>query len=143
MSKHFRRRAITRAEADAMKKEPAVLLVEDEPLLGELMTEALTDQGFDVHAAPDAGDALRYLLSGAEVDVLFTDIDLGGGMDGAALAQLAREMRPQLPVVYTSGRRAPDDIAKVAGAAFLPKPYSLDDVSATLGRVARKGSGAD
>src|SRR4051812_6289929 len=51
-----------------MKKEPAVLLVEDEPLLGELMTEALIDQGFEVHAAPDANNALRHLLSGAEVD---------------------------------------------------------------------------
>lgn len=121
-----------------MKKEPAVLLVEDEPLLGELITEALTDQGFEVHAAPDAGDALRYLLSGAEVDVLFTDIDLGDGMDGAALAQLAREMRPKLPIVYTSGRRAPSDIAAVPGAAFLPKPYSLEDVRVTLGQLVRK-----
>ena len=83
-----------------------ILFVEDEPLLGELMTEALTDKGFDVEVAPDAGHALRYLLSGAEVDVLFTDIDLGEGMDGATLARLAREMRPQLPVVYASGRRS-------------------------------------
>src|SRR5205085_9699949 len=132
MSKHFRRRVIALAEADAMKKEPAVLLVEDEPLLGELMTEALTDQGFEVHAAPDARDALRYLLSGADVDVLFTDIDLGGAMDGAALAQLAREMRPKLPIVYTSGRRSPNEIAAVPGAAFLPKPYSLDTVRKML-----------
>ena len=121
-----------------MKKEPAVLLVEDEPLLGELLTEALTDQGFDVHAAPDAGDALRHLLSGADVDILFTDIDLGAGMDGATLAQLAHEMRPRLPIVYTSGRRSADQFTAVPGAAFLPKPYSLDDVSATLGRAMRK-----
>jgi len=47
-----------------------ILFVEDEPLLGELMTEALTDRGFDVQVAPDAGHALRYLLSGTEVDVL-------------------------------------------------------------------------
>src|SRR5947209_12491865 len=137
MSKQFRQRVISIAEGEAMKKELAVLLVEDEPLLGELMTEALIDQGFDVHAAPDAGDALRYLLSGAEVDILFTDIDLGGGMDGAELAQLAREMRPKLPVVYTSGRRLPDQVAAVPGAAFLSKPYSLDDVSATLGQMMR------
>ena len=125
-----------------MKKEPAVLLVEDEPLLGELMTEALSDQGFDVHVAADAGDALRYLVSGAAVDILFTDIDLGGGMDGAALAQVARQMRPKLPIVYTSGRRSREQIAAVADAAFLPKPYSLQDVSATLGQVMRKNGGA-
>lgn len=124
-----------------MKKEPAVLLVEDEPLLGELMTEALIDQGFEVHAAPDARDALRHLLSGADVDVLFTDIDLGAGMDGAALAQLAREMRPKLPIVYTSGRRSLNEIAAVPGAAFLSKPFSLDDVQKTLAKLVR-GSAA-
>ena len=123
-----------------MKKEPAVLLVEDEPLLGELVSEALTDQGFEVHAAPDAGRALRYLLSGAEVDVLFTDLDLGKGMDGAALAQLAREMRPKLPIVYTSGRRSLTDIAAVPGAAFLPKPYSLDTVRKTLAELIHSGA---
>ena len=123
-----------------MKKDPAVLLVEDEPLLGELMTEALIDQGFEVHAAPDANNALRHLLSGAEVDILFTDIDLGGGMDGAELARLVREMRPTLPIVYTSGRHLPDRVATVPGAAFLPKPYTLDDVSATLGQIVRQSA---
>ena len=74
------------------------------------MTEALTDKGFEVEAAPDAGHALRYLLSGADVDILFTDIDLGEGMDGATLAQIAREMRPSLPIVYASGRRSMEQI---------------------------------
>jgi len=118
-----------------MKKEPAVLLVEDEPLIGELMTEALIDQGFEVHSAPDAREALRHLLSGAHVDILFTDIDLGGGMDGASLGQLAREMRPKLPIVYTSGRCAPDQIAAVPGSAFLSKPYSLETVRKTLAQM--------
>jgi two-component system, response regulator PdtaR len=121
-----------------MKKEPAVLLVEDEPLLGELMTEALIDQGYEVHAAPDAKHALRYLLSGADVDVLFTDIDLGTGMDGAALAKLAREMRPKLPVVYTSGRRSMNDIPAVPDAAFLPKPFSLEALRTTLAQIVRQ-----
>ena len=109
-----------------------ILFVEDEPLLGELMTEALTDKGFDVEVAPNAGHALRYLLSGAEVDVLFTDIDLGEGMDGAALARLAREMRPKLPVVCASGRRSVEQLDTVPGSVFLPKPYSLNQVDATI-----------
>jgi DNA-binding response OmpR family regulator len=116
-----------------MKTEQrTILFVEDEPLLGELMTEALTDKGFDVEVAPSAGHALRYLSSGAEVDVLFTDIDLGEGMDGAKLAQLARAMRPQLPVVYASGRRSVDQLDTVPGSIFLPKPYSLAQVDATI-----------
>ena len=116
-----------------MKTEPKiVLLVEDEPLLGELMTEALTDKGFAVVAATDAGGALRHLLSGADCDLLFTDIDLGAGMDGATLARLVHAMRPALPIVYTSGRRSPHEFATVPGAAFLPKPYSLSDIDATI-----------
>jgi CheY-like chemotaxis protein len=112
-----------------------ILFVEDEPLLGELMTEALTDKGFVVEVVSDAGRALRYLLSGAAVDVLFTDIDLGAGMDGAQLAQLAREMRPDLPVVYASGRRSMDQFRTVPNSIFLPKPYSLSQVDQTLARI--------
>src|SRR3954471_5087226 len=103
MSKQFQCAVISLAEGEAMKKDPAVLLVEDEPLLGELMTEALIDQGFEVHAMTDAGSALRHFLSGADVAVLFTDIDLGHGMDGATLARIVHEMRPRLPIAYTSG----------------------------------------
>ena len=120
-----------------MKKE-IVLLVEDEPLLGELMTEALTEKGFEVHSAPDAGDALRFLLSGADVDILFTDIDLGAGMDGVNLARIAHEMRPSLPIIYSSGRRGAGQIDAVPGSAFLPKPYSLSDVDATIAQLIGK-----
>ena len=117
------------------------MLVEDEPLLGELMTEALIDHGFDVLAMADAGSALRHLLSGADVDVLFTDIDLGAGMDGATLAQIVHEMRPRLPIVYTSGRRSQFD--RVPGAPFLPKPYTVDHVGATLQQlIAQNGQHA-
>ena len=58
------------------------------------------------------------------VDVLFTDINLAGDMDGAALARLAREMQPDLPVIYASSRAnllTPD--ARVPGSIILPKPY--------------------
>ena len=73
-----------------MEPGPKVLLVEDEPMLSELLTEALTDKGFAVHAAPNADGALEHLRSGADVDIMFTDIDLGAGMDGAQLACIAR-----------------------------------------------------
>ncbi len=125
-----------------MKAEQrTILFVEDEPLLGELMTEALTDKGYAVEVATDANHALRYLLSGAEVDILFTDIDLGEGMDGAKLAQLAREMRPRLPVVYASGRRSMEQFPTVPDSTFLPKPYSLNQVDQTIAGIVAKKSG--
>jgi CheY-like chemotaxis protein len=100
-----------------------VLLVEDELLISAWVAEVLSELGFAVQTATNAVDALRYLASDP-VDVLFTDINLEGGMDGAALARRAREMQPDLPVVYASARPTMlDQSARVPGAIFVPKPY--------------------
>src|SRR5580658_7225114 len=100
-----------------------VLLVEDEYLISEWVAQALSEQGFAVQTAANAADALGHLASD-QVDVLFTDINLPGGMDGAALARRARELLPNLPVVYASARAtmlSPE--ARVPGAIVVPKPY--------------------
>jgi CheY-like chemotaxis protein len=101
-----------------------VLLVEDEFLISEWVAESLSEQGFAVHAANNAVDALRYLAT-ERVDVLFTDINLPGGMDGATLASRAREFLPDLPVVYASARvNVLDPTLRVPGSIFVPKPYA-------------------
>jgi CheY-like chemotaxis protein len=114
-----------------------VLLVEDEMLISEMVAEVLAEHGFEVHAVATAKDALRHLTCGAPCDILFTDINLAGGMDGAVLAQIAREMRPDLPVVYASGRFGRiEELKAVPGSAFLPKPYDLGQLCAVLEMVA-------
>jgi CheY-like chemotaxis protein len=67
-----------------------------------------------------------------EVDVLLTDINLPGSMDGVMLAWRARELRPNIPVIYASARAATlSPEARVPGAIILPKPYE----PALLGRL--------
>ena len=101
-----------------------ILLVEDEFLIAGWVAQALSEQGFAVHAVSNARDALRHLAA-APVDVLFTDINLPAGMDGAALARRARELLPDLPVVYASARVAAlERHERVPGAIFVPKPYA-------------------
>jgi CheY-like chemotaxis protein len=119
-------------KAMVRRDEPIrVLLVEDEYLISEWVAESLSEQGFAVHAAANAADALRYLAT-APVDVLFTDINLRGAMDGAMLARRARELLPHLPVVYASGRpNVLDPAVRVPGSIFVPKPY----VPALVGRI--------
>ena len=113
-----------------------VLVVEDEMLIGEMDRTVLADEGFDVHVSADAGDALRYLKSGKKVDVLFTDIDLPGEMDGGMLAHRAREMRPELPVVYASGKEfGARHTARVPGSIFLEKPYDPHQASMLLAQM--------
>ena len=108
-----------------------VLLVEDEFLISEWVAELLSEQGFAVHTASNAVEALRYLAA-EPVDVLFTDINLSGGMDGAALARRARALLPDLPVVYASARaNLLDPTLRVPGSIFVPKPY----VPALVGRI--------
>jgi CheY-like chemotaxis protein len=65
--------------------------------------------------------------------VLLTDLNLGPGLDGSGLAKLARELRPDLPVVYVSGSvRRIEQLQPVPGAAFIPKPYVPEQVCEML-----------
>jgi len=115
-----------------------ILLVEDEALISDLVTDALVEQGFAVHAVETADDALRYLEGGGAVDVLFTDINLPGAIDGAELAVLARTLRPDLPIVYASGRFTASDLNPlVPRSIFLAKPYDPADVCTLISRLAQ------
>ena len=117
-------------------RRTCVLVVEDEALISKLVTEVLSESGFSVHAVEAGEDALRYLESGAEVDVLFTDINLLGPMDGATLAQEVRAQRPELPIVYCSGRYSPSALAPpVTRSVFVRKPYSPDALCRLLERL--------
>jgi CheY-like chemotaxis protein len=108
-----------------------LLLVEDEFLISEMVAEDLSEQGFSVCAVSNARDALSHLASKA-VDILFTDVNLPGGMDGMALARRAREMNPHLPVVYASGHVSAFGLeACVPGSIFIAKPY----LPSVVGRV--------
>jgi len=130
-------------QANISQNEPIhVLFVEDELLISEWVSESLVGQGFEVQTVSNAADALQRLGS-LQVDVLFTDINLPGGMDGAALARRAREMLPHLPVVYASARATLlKQDARVPGSIIVPKPYEPMLVGRLLAAAARAASSA-
>jgi CheY-like chemotaxis protein len=111
-------------EPKVQESEPIhVLVVEDEFFICELVAQVLSQNGFSVRTAMNAADALRNLAA-EPVDVLFTDINLPGGMDGAALARRARQLQPNLQVVYASARATMlEPEARVPGAIIVTKPY--------------------
>ncbi len=111
-----------------------VLVVEDEALICVDTADTLEHQGFEVHIALSAEEALRRLRGGLPIDILFTDINLAGPMSGETLAVLARELLPDLTVVYTSGTvEAPS--RGVEGSRFVAKPYSPERVGRMLDRM--------
>lgn len=112
-----------------------IVLVEDEFLISEMVGEALSDDGFEVHAFGNAETALRHLSAGAPVDLLLTDINLPGEMDGATLALRARELCPWLPVIYASAHGA-GAFRTVPGAGFVAKPYAPEQVCALVRQLA-------
>jgi CheY-like chemotaxis protein len=111
-----------------------VLFVEDEALISDLVCDVLSEGGFDVHLEGTADGALRYLQDGNDIDILFTDINVPGDIDGAELASKARELRPELPVIYTSGRAIPGEL--VPRSVFVNKPYDLDHLCKLIRRLA-------
>ncbi|HEX3503590.1 MAG TPA: response regulator [Xanthobacteraceae bacterium] len=115
-----------------------VLFVEDEFLISEWVTQSLSEQGFCVQAVSTAAEALLALRTDP-VDILFTDINLPGDMDGATLARRAREMQPDLPVVYASATwsHLVDPAERVPGSSFVPKPYEPTAVGRLLAATVR------
>ena len=114
-------------------ERPVVLVAEDEALVRLLAVEVLDEAGFDVVETASGVEALSVLQARSDVDLLLTDVDMPGGLDGFHLARLAEERFPGTAVLIVSGKMRPGPADLPPGAFFLPKPYGLD----VLVRVAR------
>lgn len=116
-----------------------VLLVEDEPLIRMILSEALADEGFEVLEAA-SGDEAAGLAERAGFDLLLTDIQMPGRLDGVALARHLLQSRPDLPVIYVTGRpESLDRIERRHRDAYIRKPYSPSEVIAVVRRMLRAG----
>lgn len=103
-----------------------MLLVEDESLVLLVAQDALEAGGYEVLPAQLASEALNFLDSRiAELSGLVTDIRLPGGSDGWEIARHARELKADLPVVYTTGDSASDwPVKGVPNSVVVQKPYA-------------------
>ena len=105
---------------------PIILVVEDDQLIQSLIEETLSDGGFE-SAIVASGEEAVTLLRGhkGKYRALVTDINLKGKMDGWEVAQHAREIEPDFPVVYMSGAAAADWTSKgVPHSIMLEKPFA-------------------
>jgi DNA-binding NtrC family response regulator len=109
-------------------------VVEDQLIILENMRQELEDEAFHVLAAASAEEA-RALIDepGQRIDAAFLDIDLGPGDNGFCVARHAREVMPELPVIYTSGGVRGGLLSeRVQGSLFVAKPYYPSQVGALL-----------
>ncbi len=111
---------------------PAVLIVEDEPLVRLLAVDIVEGMGVAALEASDAEEALAMLQAHPEVAVLFTDVDMPGSMNGLRLAACVHERSPAIAIIVTSGKSLHSDAALPENSTFLPKPYHVAELTALL-----------
>lgn len=112
-----------------------VLLVEDEEQVRVLAESYLEQQGHKVLSAGTPEGAIALLEQTQSINLLFTDLDLKGNVEaGITLAQEAIKRWSHLKVLYTTGQDLTDGMKArfVSNSAFLPKPYTVEELSTTL-----------
>jgi CheY-like chemotaxis protein len=115
-----------------------VLVVEDERELREIITRTLIRHGYRVFQAVDGNDALKIWEEYKnEIELLFTDVIMPGGINGRELAERLLGQKPKLKVIYSTGYSADalgKDFQLDLNSNYLPKPYLPED----LARIVRR-----
>lgn len=127
------------APAPALRLVPAagerrrkVLLVDDDEDVRRVAVDLVTGLGYEVIVASSGPEALELLATVTDIDVLFTDVIMPGGMDGGQVAEKARQLRPGVKVLFTSGYFEGALVRKgniAANTHFLVKPYRRKDLA--------------
>ncbi|MCE6076813.1 response regulator [Agrobacterium vitis] len=104
--------------------EPIALVVDDEPLILMNTSDMISDEGFAVVEATTADQAYAFLDKHSSLQLLFTDVQMPGELDGFGLARVVAERWPHICVVIASGAAVPgpDDIPD--NATFITKPFT-------------------
>ena len=116
----------------APRGDETILVVEDDADLRETVVTSLSQLGYRALAAANADAALRILSGSETVDLLFTDVMMPGGTLGPALAKRARELRPGLDVLYTTGYAEQSVLGHGSGVSpsdVIQKPYRNEDLA--------------
>jgi signal transduction histidine kinase/CheY-like chemotaxis protein len=112
-----------------------VLIVDDDESVLETAKETVADLGYRVVAAHNGQEAIQILKGPNQIDLLFSDIVMPGGLNGIQLAEEARRLRPTLKVLLTSGHSAAvltDKHGLPKAIPVLGKPYRRDQLAANL-----------
>ena len=115
-----------------------ILFVEDESLIRLILAEELTAAGFEVREAASGDQALAEIAAGADqLSLLITDVHMPGDVDGTEVARHLRARRPDIPVIYTTGR--PDALDELGPLGrrdiLLAKPFAPSELVSAARRL--------
>src|SRR4030081_867889 len=113
----------------------AILVVEDEMMLRMRAVDMVEDAGFAAVEAINADDALAILQSRSDIELLFTDIQMPGSMDGLKLAFAVHERWPAIKIILVSGQLKLTDKDKPVDSRFFGKPLEVKQMIAELQKM--------
>lgn len=112
---------------------PHALVVDDDPIILMDARAILEDAGFQAHEASSGDEAIGALEQHArDVTLVFSDVEMPGGLNGFALARHIAEHWPWIEIVIASGRLRPGDGDMPHKASFIAKPFNADTVRGHL-----------
>jgi two-component sensor histidine kinase/CheY-like chemotaxis protein len=119
---------------------PKVLVVEDEMLLRMRAVDIVEDAGFTPLEAVNADEALAILESRSDIDLLFTDIQMPGSMDGLKLAHAVHERWPSIGIILVSGKLTPTDSERPTDSRFFGKPLEVKQMISEIQEMVGQGA---
>ena len=125
-------------EAPHSARRETILVIEDDDAVRSLSVDILAELGYDVLEAADGPSAVKLIEANPQIDLLFTDVVLPGGMNGAQVAAIATAQRPELKVLFTTGysRNAIVHQGRLdAGVQLLTKPFTFDELARKVREV--------
>src|SRR3954462_1967710 len=119
---------------------PNVLVVEDEMVLRMRAVDIVEDAGFIPLEAVNADDAIAVLESRSDIELLFTDIQMPGSMNGLKLAHAVHERWPSIKIILVSGQVTPSEETRPPDSRFFGKPLEVQQMITELQGMIGRGA---
>ena len=112
-----------------------VLIVEDSAIIRMSAVDLVLSAGYEALEACDADEAIRILEQRHDVDLVFTDVQMPGTMDGIKLAHFIRDRWPPVKLIVASGAAIIEESSLPGGSRFFSKPYDDDTITDAMARL--------
>lgn len=115
--------------------KPVVLVVEDSPMIRMGAVDLVRSAGYEALEACDADEAIRILESRDDIDLVFTDVQMPGTMDGIKLSHHIRDRWPPVKLLVASGAAILEESSLPFGSRFFSKPYDDHAITDAMARL--------
>ncbi|QND46052.1 response regulator (plasmid) [Rhizobium lusitanum] len=112
-----------------------ILVVEDSALIRMGAVDLVQSAGYEALEASNAEEAIRILESRSDIDLVFTDVEMPGTMDGIKLSHYIRNRWPPVKLMVASGRAILQESSLPEGSQFFSKPYSDHAIADAMARM--------